>query len=103
MCLQNQPKSLLNGGSFIKGNFPQLDTWHGRFLASLGVKSRLRGFSQLGILTVLCCCHLGSKNLDQLVFLVKIWPNDPCQGCEAKSFEENFGVKGDIIDQLEEF
>ena len=61
-----------------------------------------RVFSIAGILTALRCCRLGSKNLDQLVLLVKNVPDDPHQGCEAKSLEK-FGVEeAKIIDQLEE-
>jgi hypothetical protein len=36
-----------------------------------------RVFSIIGILTGLCRCHLGPKNLDVLVLMIKNWPNDP--------------------------
>lgn len=34
-------------------------------------------FSIARILTSLCRCHLGAKNLDLLILLIKNWPDDP--------------------------
>ncbi len=41
------------------------------------------------ILTSLCWCCLGAKNLYLLILLIKNWPDDPCVGLEdVERFEE---------------
>ena len=84
-----------------EGQFPTVGYLARQILGIIGSQIKIeRVFSIAGILTMLRRCRLGSKNLDQLVLLVKNWPDDPRQGCEAKSLEE-FGVeKAQIIDQL---
>ena len=82
-----------------EGQFPTVGYLARQILGIVGSQIEIeRVFSIAGILTALCRCRLGSKNLDQLVLLVKNWPDDPRQGCEAKSLEE-FGVEeAEIID-----
>lgn len=46
------------------------------------------------------CCS-GSKNLDQLVLLVKNWPDDPCTGCDAQCLDDFCEEEADLIDQPE--
>lgn len=45
--------------------------------------------------------RLGS-NLDQLVLLVKNWPDDPHEGCDVKSLADFGNGEVDLVDQLEE-
>jgi hypothetical protein len=42
-----------------------------------------RFFSIVGILTCLCHCRHGAKNLDVIVLQIKNWFNDPIVGFEV--------------------
>jgi len=42
-------------------------------------------FSLVGIITSLRRCRLQSKNLENLIFVNKNWPNDPRIGCKSPS------------------
>ena len=61
-----------------------------------------RVFSIAGVLTALRRCRLGSKNLDQLVLLVKNWLDDPREGCAAKTLDDFGDEEAKLIEQLEE-
>lgn len=49
-------------------------------------------WNQEAFLTALRRCRLGSRKLDQLILLVKNWPDDPRQGCDA-NYLDDFGVE----------
>ncbi len=40
-------------------------------------------FSLIGIFTNFRRCHLQLDNLDMLIFVLKIWPNNPKVGCSS--------------------
>ena len=42
------------------------------------------------------------KNLDQLVLLVRNWPDDPHEGCAAKTLDDFGDEEAKLIEQLEE-
>jgi hypothetical protein len=42
-----------------------------------------RIFSLARIITNLKICHLQSYNLGNIIFVGKIWPNDPRMGCSS--------------------
>ena len=63
-----------------------------------------RVFSIAGLLTGLRRCRLGSRNLEQLVLLVKNWPDDPRLGIEKlhASIEEFVDLEAELVAQLED-
>jgi hypothetical protein len=63
-----------------------------------------RIFSLVGILTSFKRCCLQSKNLDNLIFVNKNWPNDPMIGCKSRfNLVELIGIDVDLEEEFEEF
>jgi hypothetical protein len=60
-----------------------LSSWLKQFSASSQIETK-RVFSITSILTSLCHCHLGPKNLDFLVLLIKNRLDDPTIRFKAK-------------------
>jgi len=54
----------------------------------------------VGILTSLCCCIFGLKNLDLLVLLIKNWLNDPTMGFEVKKGPQDVDEFGKAEEEI---
>jgi len=51
------------------------------------------------MLTTLRCCCLQLKNMDQIIIVVKNWPNDSCSNCKPSSnFKQYLKTKGFLVE-----
>ena len=104
--MQAAPKSAekpLQWWKIHEGQFPTVVFLARQILGIVGSQIETeRVFSIAGVLMALCRCRLGSKKSDQLVLLIKNWPDDPREGCGAKCLNDFGDKESDLIDQIED-